>query len=182
MSKIVHKDIEKFTPKGYVTMTVMDAETGQVIQALNLPKHKPNQATALAKVAAAHVLAGDSTYAVTKVEWGRGHNSNPSLSDTNLESPLYTVDPLVEGIFTPVSYEFPSTAGQVRFLTELTSTTPGISAFETPSVDIWEVGLRTNPLPGFPKGLLIARFVNTAPIQKSGVRVKIGLEWLYIYA
>lgn len=171
-----------YSPKGLVTIKVMDAVTGKDISRLKLPVRSPNTACIQSKIAAAHVLAGDPAYAVTRIEWGIGHSGPAQLANTNLETPLYSTDPLTQGVFSAATAEFPTADGQVRFISELTSTTPGLAAFETPSVNIWEVGLRTSPLPGYPKGLLVARFVNDAPIQKSGSRVKIGIEWLYIYA
>lgn len=171
-----------YLPKGLVTIKRFDTLTGADLSRLKLPTRRPNTATNLAKIAAAHVLAGETTHKVTRIEWGIGHSTSPSAGNTNLETPLYLSDPATEGIFTNVAFEFPAEDGQVRFTSELTSDTPGLSNFENPTVDIWEVGLRTDPLPGYPKGLLIARFVNDAPIPKSGSRVKLGIEWLYIYA
>lgn len=168
--------------KGFVVLRLIDEVTGEDISRVQIPMYKPNTACVQAKIAAAHTQAGDPNYAVTRIEWGTGHSQPAQYADTNLESPLSISDPLTEGVFTSVTAEFPTTDGQVRYISELTSTTPGLAAFETPSVNIWEVGLRTAPLPGYPKGLLVARFVNDAPIQKSGVRTKIGIEWLYIFA
>lgn len=184
MSNLILNDRVGFLPHGFVTLTKTDMVTGENISRLILPVKQPNSATNQAKIAAAHCLGGDSAFAVTRVEWGIGHATNPSLSDTNLEHPLYTTNPNLEGIYTPVTKEYPSASGQIRFISELTSDTVGLASFETPSVDIWEVALRTDPLPllGYPKGLIIARFVNDSPIQKSGIRTRIGIEWLYIYA
>ncbi len=168
--------------KGYVAFRVIDEVTGKDISHVRLPLFKPNTACIQAKINAAHTQAGDPNYAVTRIEWGTGHSQPAQYADTNLESPLAISDPTTQGVFSPVTAEFPTTDGQVRYISELTSATPGLSTFETPSVNIWEVGLRTAPLPGYPKGLLVARFVNDAPIQKSGTRVKIGIEWLYIFA
>jgi hypothetical protein len=184
MSNIIFntKSDSGFKVKGFVTIKVIDTVTGQDISRLKLPLQKPNTACVQAKIMAAHVATGDASYAISRIEWGIGHTSTVSYNDTNLEAPLYIGTPTTSGIFTPATYEFPAIDGQIRFISELVSTTPGLSAFETPSVDIWEVGLRTAPVPGYPKGLLVAHFINDAPIQKSGTRTKIGIEWLYIYA
>jgi hypothetical protein len=185
MSNILLTDVAyagRFQPPGLVSIRVFDTITGRDISRVKLPTLRPNTACVQAKIMAAHTSAGDSTYAISRIEWGTGHTTAASYSDTNLETPLYTSNPLTEGVFSPVTHEFPTIDGQTRYLSELNSSTPGLAAFETPSVDIWEVGLRTAALPGFPKGLLVARFVNDAPIQKSGTRTKIGIEWLYIYA
>jgi hypothetical protein len=167
---------------GLVSFWINDEITGKNIARLKLPVRQPNTACKQAKIMAAHTSAGDASYKISRIEWGVGHTTTADYEDTNLETPLSISNPATEGVFTPVTFEYPAIDGQTRYLSELTSSATGLSAFETPSVDIWEVGLRTDPVPGYPKGLLVAHFINDAPIQKSGTRVKIGIEWLYIYA
>jgi hypothetical protein len=106
-------------------------------------------------------------------------------------------DEEADGIFTPIqTVEYPS-EGEVRLGSVLSNsvyTTPNIlgtpvllDSYKTPptgsgSIQIQEVGLRTSVLPGYPKGILIARFVNDVSITKSGSVIDLGVTWSYIFA
>ncbi len=156
---------------GQVRYHYFDSLTGKKLDTIILPSYKPNNATVLAKVVAAHCLGGDSAYAITQIEWGIG---NTGMNEDDANNPDLGTQ-LSSGIFTPVTFEFTDKAGEIKFSSALTD-----DAYPD-SANIWEVGLRTDPILTWTKGLMVAYFQNNAAIQKSAGRVSVGIEWLYIY-
>ena len=181
MPELIIRDKADMLPKGLVTIEMKDLLTGKLLKEFRLPVAQPNQATLKAKLCAARVLGGDMNYSVAQVEWGAG-NTSAQASDVNLSEPFAPSGQEADtGVFTAINdLQFPSD-GQILFLSALTTEA---DAYADGNNTVWiqEVGLRTNPLPGFPKGILVARFVNDAPIGKAGTRIALSVKWLYIYA
>lgn len=166
--------------KGYVRYFFKDSITGKEIDSIRIPTFTPNSPTALTKIVSAHCLSGDPAYAVTHIEWGVG---NTGINTTDPENPDLSSPLSPTGILTPVSIEFTSNPGEVKFTSALTD------AYYPGATNIWEVGLRTSALigngslasPQYPKGMLAAYFQNSSSVPKSVGSVVLGVQWLFVY-
>jgi hypothetical protein len=161
---------------------VIDKVTGKELTRYKPVQFRANTATPLAKEVAARVLAGSVSevtpgvfvpYTAAFIEWGTGSSQQPfDPVDPDLEAPFATP------VYTPLEApEFPGEPGVVKFFSRIDETTAGVSL----GTSVQEVGLRTAPLAGFDKGILIARFQNDTSIEISSNRVRVGVEWIYIY-
>lgn len=170
-------DVSSVVPgKSLVKFTVYDKFTGKPLPRFNMD-WKPNTSTPMAKEVAVKVLAGvvnPVPYTAAYMEWGQG-STNPVFDNDNpdLEAPF--VIPVFTPLEAPVST---GVKGQIKFFSSIDDSHPNVVSGET---TIREVGLRTAPLNGYPKGILIARFQNDSPLTISASRIRIGVEWIYIY-
>jgi hypothetical protein len=161
-----------------VRLYLYDALTGEVLPRFKPPKYGFNTATPLAAKVAARTLVGSlsegTPYIVSRIEWGQGSTGLAfNEADPDLESPF------ASRVYTDLEEpEFTATPGQVILRSSI-----DISSFSGGGpVTVQEVGLRTNPVAGHSDGILVARYQNDTAIQLSGTRLRIGVEWVYIYA
>lgn len=168
--------------KNKVRLFLEDKITGEVLSNIYLPSFKPNSVSPLATEVAIRCLGGfidqgapngPTSYAAARIEWGSG------IGMTN--APMNATNPDLESAFSPRVFtdfnanpEYPG-LGMARFLSYIDDSVVPLGT------QIQEVGLRTLPLSGYPDGILIARFQNDSPLMVSNGRVRIGVEWIYVY-